>query len=143
METKRKRLWYFGILAKATKLVKAIKFLKFGKMFLTFASMILSVLVYSFMLGPWFAFGFVMMLFIHEMGHIVALRVKGYNTPGPIFIPMLGAVIFAPKFRRRSICRIRWTTRRGGCSTSHVRLLVYDGTELGIVTTHQLHCNIP
>lgn len=91
----------FILLAKSTKLVKVFKLLKlmkFTKAFMTFASMIVSAFVYAIFLGPWFAIGLITMLFIHEMGHIVALRIKGYSTSGPVFIPMLGAVIFAPKF---------------------------------------------
>ena len=89
------RMWYFVVLAKLAKLVKL---LKFGKVLLVFGSMLLSVVIYSFALGPLFAVAFVLMLFIHEMGHIIALRVRGYETPGPVFIPMIGAVIAAPKF---------------------------------------------
>lgn len=52
-------------------------------------------------MGPWFGIGLVLLIFIHEMGHIVALRLKGYETNGPVFIPFLGAAIFAPKFEDR------------------------------------------
>ncbi len=84
--------------AKLTKFVKLFKMLKFTKIFLTMFSMVLSVLVYSFSMGLWFAVGFVMMIFIHEMGHVLALIKKGYKASAPVFIPMVGAVIFAPKF---------------------------------------------
>ena len=89
------------LLTKSTKLVKVyklLKLMKFTKAFMTFASMIVSAFVYSIFLGPWFAIGLITMLFIHEMGHIIALKIKGYSAPGPVFIPMLGAVIFAPRF---------------------------------------------
>lgn len=87
--------------AKLVKVVKLLKVLKFTKPLVTFVSMGISTIVYSFLLGPWFALAFVLMLFIHEMGHVVALRIKGMPTPGPVFIPLLGAVIFAPPFRSR------------------------------------------
>lgn len=93
---------FFALLAKSSKLVKLvkiIKLLKFTKLFLTFFTMILSVLAYSFMMGPWFAVCFVAILFVHEMGHVAALARRGYKASAPIFIPMLGAVIFAPKFK--------------------------------------------
>lgn len=89
------------LLTKSTKLVKVFKLLKlmkFTKAFMTFVSMIVSAFVYAIFLGPWFAIGLITMLFIHEMGHIIALKIKGYSAPGPVFIPMLGAVIFAPRF---------------------------------------------
>lgn len=93
---KAKRFAIFAALA--AKFAKFLKLLKFGKILLTFLSMIFSTLIYALFLGPWFAIGLILMLFIHEMGHIIALRIKGYDTPGPVFIPFLGAAIFAPKF---------------------------------------------
>lgn len=61
--------------------------------------MVLSAMVYALFYSPWFAVGLVLLIFIHEMGHVIAMRKKGYATSAPVFIPMLGAVIFAPKFR--------------------------------------------
>lgn len=90
---------YFFILLKFTKLLKALKFLKFGKIFITFFSMTLSAFVYSFIFGIWFAVGLVIMLFVHEMGHVIAMKMKGMPTKAPVFIPMLGAIIFAPAFK--------------------------------------------
>ena len=99
---------YFGastilvLMVKGTKLVKLFKvmmLMKFSKVFITLFSMMLSVFIYSFSMGPWFALGFVLMIFIHEMGHVIALVRKGYPVSAPIFIPMLGAFIFAPKFK--------------------------------------------
>jgi len=68
---------------------------------LTFGTMAVSAFVYSFLAGPWFAIGFVLLLFVHEMGHVIAMRIKGLPTKAPVFIPMLGAVIFAPPFNGR------------------------------------------
>lgn len=72
---------------------------KFFKIFITFATMALSILVYSFIFGFWFAAGFIVMVLIHEMGHVIALRRKGYPMSAPIFIPLLGAVIFTPNLK--------------------------------------------
>lgn len=88
----------FLILGKSAKLLKAAKI---AKPAITFASMALSAFAYAFWLGPWFAIGLVAMLFIHEMGHVIALRLKGYKASTPVFIPFLGAAIFAPKFKDR------------------------------------------
>ncbi|HEU0050962.1 MAG TPA: site-2 protease family protein [Patescibacteria group bacterium] len=82
-------------------LTKSAKLLKFGKFFLTFLSMALSVLVYSLSWGWWFAVAFVLVLFVHEMGHVIAMSQKGHKALAPVFIPMLGAVVFAPKFTSR------------------------------------------
>jgi len=101
-EVNKKRIFIvFALLSKSAKLmklVKAVKFLKFGKIAITFATMALSAFVYSFTMGIWFSVGFVLMLFIHEMGHVIALKLKRLPASAPVFIPMLGAVVFAPDF---------------------------------------------
>src|ERR1700733_275442 len=89
------------VLVKSTKIVAILKVLKFSKPLITVISMLVSTILYGLWLGPWFAVGLISMLFIHEMGHIIALRIKGYETHGPVFIPFLGALIFAPKFNNR------------------------------------------
>ncbi len=59
----------------------------------TLASMVLSVGVYAALFGFWFAFGIVLSIYIHEMGHIVAMRARGIAAEPPMFIPGLGAFI--------------------------------------------------
>lgn len=41
------------------------------------------------------------MLFIHEMGHVAAMKARGYKASAPVFIPFLGAAIFGPKMTNR------------------------------------------
>ena len=43
--------------------------LKFGKLLTTGGTMLLSVVVYAFAFGWRYAVGFVVLLFIHEIGH--------------------------------------------------------------------------
>lgn len=88
---------------KLIKLFKVFKLLKVVKPFLTFGTMALSILVYAFAFGSWvFAAGFVVMLFIHEMGHVFVLKKRGYDASSPVFIPMLGAAIFTPSLNTAS-----------------------------------------
>lgn len=89
------------VITKSTKVIAALKVLKFGKPLVTLISMLISAIMYGIWLGPWFGIGLVLMLFIHEMGHVIALRLKGIETPGPVFIPFLGAAIFVPTFKDR------------------------------------------
>lgn len=84
----------FALLAKSAKLLKLFKV---AKPMLMVVSMSISAIAYAFWFGPWLAILFVGLLLIHEMGHVVAMRMRGYNTPTPVFIPFLGAAIFAPK----------------------------------------------
>src|SRR5438046_6127911 len=44
--------------------------------------------------GPWFAVALVVMILVHEMGHVVEIRRQGMQATAPIFIPFLGAAIF-------------------------------------------------
>jgi Zn-dependent protease len=43
--------------------------------------------------GLEFAVGFVLLIFIHEMGHALVLYMKGIKSSAPIFIPFIGAFI--------------------------------------------------
>lgn len=59
----------------------------------TFTSMMLSFGVYWTMFGWPLALGLVISIYIHEMGHVVALMRYGVKATAPMFIPGLGAVI--------------------------------------------------
>ena len=63
--------------------------------FKTGGSMLLSILVYGVMFGGDFRFalGFVLLMLIHEMGHVVAMWYYGLSASPPIFIPFVGALI--------------------------------------------------
>ncbi|TCS75369.1 Zn-dependent protease [Effusibacillus lacus] len=79
------------------KLKFLIPLLKFGKVGGTIWSMALMVGTYA-LIYPWtFAIGIVIMLFIHEMGHVMAARQKGLPVSAPAFIPFLGAMITMKK----------------------------------------------
>ncbi len=66
--------------------------LQIGK-FKTFFSMLISVWAYAMFWGWPFAAGFVALIFVHEMGHVVALRMMGIKATAPMFIPFVGAHI--------------------------------------------------
>ena len=63
------------------------------KILTTSASMLVSVAAYSLIWGWQFALGFVLLLLVHEMGHVVQLRREGVPASAPLFIPFLGAVV--------------------------------------------------
>ena len=56
-------------------------------------SMIVSVGAYALVGGWWFGVGLVGMVFVHELGHVLALRRLGVRASAPLFIPFVGAVI--------------------------------------------------
>ena len=63
------------------------------KIFATSATMLVSVAAYAWIWGWRFGVGLVVMLLIHELGHVVELRRQGIKASAPIFIPFLGAVV--------------------------------------------------
>lgn len=65
------------------------------KLLTTSGSMLVSVAAYSLIWGWKFAAGFVVLLLIHEMGHVIQLRREGIEASAPMFIPFLGAVVAA------------------------------------------------
>jgi Zn-dependent protease len=59
----------------------------------TFASMLAFFAVYWSLFGWRFALGFVMSIYIHEMGHVMALRKYNIAASAPMFIPFVGALV--------------------------------------------------
>src|SRR6184192_818117 len=60
----------------------------------TIISLIVSFGGYALVFGPWFAVALVVMILVHEMGHVVEIRRQGMQASAPLFIPFLGAAIF-------------------------------------------------
>jgi Zn-dependent protease len=71
----------------------ALIFLPKLKLLTTAGTALISVVVYSLFFGWTFAIGFVLLLFVHEMGHVIQLRREGIKASAPMFIPLLGAVV--------------------------------------------------
>lgn len=80
-----------GLLLLLSKIKPVLLFLlKLGK---PLGTMLLSVGAYA-LIYPWtFAVGFVLLIFVHELGHILAARRRGLPVSAPFFIPFLGALI--------------------------------------------------
>lgn len=110
MEPKKKgkgqnRLWFIGAAAAflLTKGKSILALLKFGKFGGAFISMLVSIWAYA-LIYPWqFAFGFVALLFVHELGHVLAAKRKGMPVSAPLFIPFLGALITMKRHPRDAV----------------------------------------
>jgi Zn-dependent protease len=63
------------------------------KLLATSGSMLVSIGAYALIWGWQFAVGFVALLFVHEMGHVVQLRREGVPASAPMFVPFLGAFV--------------------------------------------------
>jgi Zn-dependent protease len=61
--------------------------------FKTLATMLLSIGLYAAEWGWAFAVGFVLLIFVHELGHAIVLKREGIPAGAPVFIPFLGAFI--------------------------------------------------
>lgn len=59
----------------------------------TLGTMVLSLGVYWTLFGWQLALGLILSIYVHEMGHVAALRRLGFPASAPTFIPGLGAFI--------------------------------------------------
>jgi Zn-dependent protease len=68
--------------------------LKWGFLFAKFFAFFVSFAAYSFWFGSWqFGLGFVLLILIHELGHVVEARRQGLPVSLPTFIPFIGAYV--------------------------------------------------
>jgi Zn-dependent protease len=91
----------------AAKLKAILVLLPKIKVLTTSGSMLVSVAAYSLIWGWKFAVGFVVLLFVHEMGHVIALRREGVQASAPLFIPFLGALVWAKSLGGNALAEAR------------------------------------
>jgi len=96
-----------AVLAFLAKIKAIILFLPKIKLLVTAGSMAVSILAYTTIWGFWFAIGFVILLLVHEMGHVIALRREGIKASAPMFIPFMGAVISARSLGDNALAEAR------------------------------------
>jgi Zn-dependent protease len=100
-----------AIVALAAKFWAAIKgallFLPKLKLLTTAGTALVSVAAYSLWFGWTFAVGLVLLLFVHEMGHVIQLRREGIKASAPMFIPFLGAMISAKSLGENALAEAR------------------------------------
>jgi Zn-dependent protease len=83
-----------GLLGLLAVLLSKLKILLLGLAKLhTLLSMLLAFGIYWTLWGWKFALGFVLSIYIHEMGHVAALNRYGIKATAPLFIPGVGAFI--------------------------------------------------
>ncbi len=84
-----------AIIAFLAKLKAILLLLGNVKLLATGGTMLVSLVAYGSIWGFQFAAGFVVLLLIHETGHVIELKRHGIKASAPIFIPFLGAMIGA------------------------------------------------
>jgi Zn-dependent protease len=77
------------------------------KLLTTSGSMLVSIGAYTLIWGWQFAVGFVILLFVHEMGHVIALRREGIKASAPVFIPFMGALVWAKSLGGNALAEAR------------------------------------
>jgi Zn-dependent protease len=105
----RRRIAPLGaaVIAFLAKIKSIILLLPKVKLLATAGTMAVSVAAYGSIWGLSFAAGFVVLLLVHEMGHVIALRREGIRASAPMFIPFLGAVITARSLGDNALAEAR------------------------------------
>jgi Zn-dependent protease len=109
--------------------------IKFGFAFAKFASVFVAVGGYALIWGWRFAVGFVLLILVHEMGHFVEARRRGFNAAWPVFIPFLGAYV-AIRDARMNPWQSAWISLAGplyGSAGAAVCWLVGEQRDSGLL----------
>ncbi len=77
------------------------------KLLTTSGTMLVSIGAYSLIWGWRFAVGFVVLLLVHEMGHVIQLRREGVRASAPVFVPFMGAVVWAKELGGNALAEAR------------------------------------
>jgi len=96
-----------ALIALFAKLKAVLLFLPKIKLLSTAGTALVSVAAYSLFWGWEFALGFVLLILIHEIGHVIALRREGIPASAPMFIPFMGAVIGARSLGDNALAEAR------------------------------------
>lgn len=103
----KQRRWLAPLTAVLLFIVTKLKFVLAavkGLPFLTTGiTAIVSIGAYALAFSWQFAVGLVLLLFIHEMGHVFVLRRYGVPATAPVFIPFLGAFIGMKELPRNAV----------------------------------------
>lgn len=83
-----------GAVALAMFVLSKTKFLLLGLgKFKTILSMLVMAGIYTSFYGWRFAVGIVVLIWVHEMGHVLAIRQRGLEASWPVFVPFVGAFV--------------------------------------------------
>jgi Zn-dependent protease len=96
-----------ALVALLAKLKAVLLLLPKLKLLVSAGTMLVSIAAYSLVFGWPFAVGFVVLLFVHEIGHVIQLRREGLKASAPMFIPFLGAVISARSLGDNALAEAR------------------------------------
>src|SRR5215203_3366444 len=90
-----------------TKFKGILLFLLKVKFVGTALTMLLSVGAYALLIPVWFAVGLVILIWVHEMGHVLQLKREGIKASAPMFIPFLGAFVAMKEMPKNALAEAR------------------------------------
>jgi Zn-dependent protease len=107
----------------------------------TFGSMLLSIVVYAALLqNVILAAALVVLILVHEMGHVIANRYYGIKASPPIFIPFVGAVINLrqqpPNAKVEAVIGIGGPIAGTIASFAAYLIYLHTGSQLALVAAH-------
>jgi Zn-dependent protease len=73
----------------------------------TALTMLLSVGAYALLFPVWFAVGLVVLIWVHEMGHVLQLKREGIKASAPMFIPFIGAFVAMKEMPKNALAEAR------------------------------------
>jgi len=73
----------------------------------TALTMLLSIGAYALLFPVWFAVGVVVLIWVHEMGHVLQLKREGIKASAPMFIPFLGAFVAMKEMPNNALAEAR------------------------------------
>jgi len=73
----------------------------------TALTMLVSIGAYALLFPMWFAVGIVVLIWVHEMGHVIQLRREGIAASAPMFIPFLGAFVAMKQMPKDALAEAR------------------------------------
>ncbi len=73
----------------------------------TALTMLLSVGAYALLFPVWFAVGIVVLIWVHEMGHVLQLKREGIKASAPMFIPFIGAFVAMKEMPKDALVEAR------------------------------------
>jgi Zn-dependent protease len=82
-----------GIAGGGVLLLKLAGNLAFLFKFKFLFSFLISAALYAWAWGWGFGIGFVLLLLVHELGHVIQLKREGIEASAPMFVPFLGALV--------------------------------------------------
>ena len=77
-----------------------------NKIIKSLGSLILFILIFMIFFDVQYVFLLVLILFIHELGHFIAMKLFNYNDVNIFFIPLMGAVTSGEKSKTTQLQKV-------------------------------------